>query len=137
MSESQLSYTCSTQNRFATLDDMIDNNDPIVEKQNVEIMNTESIIKMKENVGHVNVTKQKKTDKNVATNKTTPAKPKTPKKNPSLRPVKSTSNPNTQKKILLLGNSHLRPIRTSYFIKGCSVNKQLCYTVEKATSFIE
>lgn len=49
----------------------------------------------------------------------------------------SINKQNTQKKILLLGNSHLRPIRTNEFIRGYSVRKQLCYTIEKTKSYIK
>lgn len=42
-----------------------------------------------------------------------------------------------KQKVLLLGDSHLQPIITNNFIRGCEVDKQLCFTIEEAIDFVQ
>lgn len=137
------SYACATKNRFSILQEessifdqklLNDENDSLlfedhqVTKEN-NTMN-KGIQNKQDNVGNgkgdkpvrnINKSeKQQRTEINRDSKKTTPP-----------------ASQNRMKKALLLGNSHLRPIRTYNFMKGCFVKKQLCFTVDKALSFIE
>lgn len=149
ISENKLSYACSTKNRFDILNEnsLFDQNnqdvDKLFDKESEEINYTLADL---HDSGFTPVSKKVHTSKQSANKENVTSKLKTiPNNSKKLTPEKASTNKTDstsrssyrQKKILLLGNSHLRPIRTFNFLRGCSVDKELCYTVEKAEKYIE
>jgi hypothetical protein len=42
-----------------------------------------------------------------------------------------------ERKILMIGNSHFRPIKTYDFLKDCQIKKHICYDINEASQFID
>lgn len=110
------SYACQVQNKFDPLNDAISTDSQYVNETEDSNKNTD--FKSKSN----DKQKQQKLS-NANFDKQT--------QNKNVQDVQSKC-----KKVLLMGNSHLKPVRMNNFLQDCYVSKFVCYTLSDADKYI-